>query len=219
MLFFPFGSVTFEAPRRILGSTDFDLKPFPPPPHPATQITQPRLLATKFFVSRQLPVHFTRVATKPRSLKMYYHPTPPLPQSNRHHSTRPQAFAWFSDLLVEHAEIFWSLFAVDMDRVLSEQSPDTWDSFPLFQILNDYLRTDGECGVVMRHECSSRHFATRPSRIISLLCLCHGHECRTIDIIVFVLFIHHSPSCVDVVDIESSTWYNSSPCTSYDFLT
>lgn len=55
-----------------------------------------------------------------------------------------QAFAWFSDLLVEHAEIFWSLFAVDMDRVLSEQPPDTWDSFPLFQILNDYLRTDGE---------------------------------------------------------------------------
>ncbi|MPC85009.1 Calcium-dependent secretion activator [Portunus trituberculatus] len=54
-----------------------------------------------------------------------------------------QAFAWFSDLLVEHAEIFWSLFAVDMDQVLAEQPPDTWDSFPLFQILNDYLRTDG----------------------------------------------------------------------------
>lgn len=45
---------------------------------------------------------------------------------------------------MEHAEIFWSLFAVDMDRVLSEQPPDTWDSFPLFQILNDYLRTDGK---------------------------------------------------------------------------
>ncbi|KAL1493003.1 hypothetical protein ABEB36_011149 [Hypothenemus hampei] len=52
----------------------------------------------------------------------------------------PMAFAWFSDLLVEHAEIFWSLFAVDMDRVLAEQPADTWDSFPLFQILNDYLR-------------------------------------------------------------------------------
>lgn len=46
--------------------------------------------------------------------------------------------------MVEHAEIFWSLFAVDMDKVLAEQPPDTWDSFPLFQILNDYLRTDGE---------------------------------------------------------------------------
>jgi hypothetical protein len=55
-----------------------------------------------------------------------------------------QAFAWFSDLLVEHAEIFWSLFAVDMDQVLAEQPPDTWDSFPLFQILNDYLRMDGK---------------------------------------------------------------------------
>lgn len=30
-----------------------------------------------------------------------------------------------------------------MDRVLADQPPDTWDSFPLFQILNDYLRTDG----------------------------------------------------------------------------
>ena len=29
-------------------------------------------------------------------------------------------------------------------QVLAEQPPDTWDSFPLFQILNDYLRTDGE---------------------------------------------------------------------------
>lgn len=44
---------------------------------------------------------------------------------------------------MEHAEIFWSLFAVDMDQVLAEQPPDTWDAFPLFQILNDYLRTDG----------------------------------------------------------------------------
>lgn len=54
-----------------------------------------------------------------------------------------QAFAWFSDLLVEHAEIFWALFAVDMDRILAEQPPDTWDTFQLFQILNDYLRLDG----------------------------------------------------------------------------
>lgn len=44
---------------------------------------------------------------------------------------------------MEHAEIFWSFFAVDMDAVLAEQLPDTWDSFPLFQILNDYLRMDG----------------------------------------------------------------------------
>ena len=57
--------------------------------------------------------------------------------------TVPQAFAWFSDLMVEHAEIFWSLFAEDMDKVLAEQPRDTWDSFPLFKILNDYLREDG----------------------------------------------------------------------------
>lgn len=62
----------------------------------------------------------------------------------RSYYTVPQAFAWFSDLMVEHAEIFWSLFGVDMDKVLAEQPPDTWDSFPLFQIMNDYLRTDGE---------------------------------------------------------------------------
>ena len=36
-----------------------------------------------------------------------------------------KAFAWFSDLLVEHSEIFWSLFGVDMDSVLNEQPPDT----------------------------------------------------------------------------------------------
>ena len=54
-----------------------------------------------------------------------------------------KAFAWFSDLLVEHAEMFWSMFACDMERVLAEQPPDTWDSFPLFQVLNDYLRMDG----------------------------------------------------------------------------
>jgi calcium-dependent secretion activator len=50
-----------------------------------------------------------------------------------------EAFSWFSELLVEHEEIFWSLFAVDMDHVIEQQAPDNWDSFPLFQLLNDYL--------------------------------------------------------------------------------
>ena len=54
-----------------------------------------------------------------------------------------RAFAWFSDLLVEHADIFWSLFAVDMTAVLDQQPEDQWDTFPLFQLLNDYLRLDG----------------------------------------------------------------------------
>ncbi|XP_060818386.1 calcium-dependent secretion activator isoform X1 [Bombus pascuorum] len=66
-----------------------------------------------------------------------------LQQNGEHYSkVVPQAFAWFSDLMVEHAEIFWSLFADDMDKVLAEQPRDTWDSFPLFKILNDYLRED-----------------------------------------------------------------------------
>ncbi|RWS31419.1 calcium-dependent secretion activator-like protein [Leptotrombidium deliense] len=58
-----------------------------------------------------------------------------------------EAFAWFSDLLVDHCEIFWSLFAVDMNTILAEQLPDTWESFPLFQVLNNYLRIDENlCG-------------------------------------------------------------------------
>lgn len=27
-----------------------------------------------------------------------------------------------------------------MDHVIEQQAPDCWDSFPLFQLLNDYLR-------------------------------------------------------------------------------
>lgn len=44
--------------------------------------------------------------------------------------------------MVEHAETFLSLYAVDMDAALEVQPPDSWDSFPLFQLLNDYLRLD-----------------------------------------------------------------------------
>ncbi|XP_066554050.1 calcium-dependent secretion activator 1 isoform X15 [Amia ocellicauda] len=73
-----------------------------------------------------------------------------LQQNEEHHaeaavtSTGDQAgaFAWWSDLMVEHAETFLSLFAVDMDAALEVQPPDSWDSFPLFQLLNDFLRTD-----------------------------------------------------------------------------
>ncbi|XP_074929280.1 calcium-dependent secretion activator 1 isoform X2 [Chelonoidis abingdonii] len=62
-----------------------------------------------------------------------------LQQNEEHHA---EAFAWWSDLMVEHAETFLSLFAVDMDAALEVQPPDTWDSFPLFQLLNDFLRPD-----------------------------------------------------------------------------
>ncbi|KAH8249852.1 hypothetical protein KR038_011362 [Drosophila bunnanda] len=79
------------------------------------------------------------------------------------------AFAWFSDLLVEHAEIFWSLFAVDMDRVLSEQAPDTWDSFPLFQILNDYLRADDNLRNGRFHQHLRDTFAPLVVRYVDLM--------------------------------------------------
>ncbi|XP_033250206.1 calcium-dependent secretion activator isoform X4 [Drosophila miranda] len=81
----------------------------------------------------------------------------------------PTAFAWFSDLLVEHAEIFWSLFAVDMDRVLSEQAPDTWDSFPLFQILNDYLRADDNLRNGRYHQHLRDTFAPLVVRYVDLM--------------------------------------------------
>ncbi|XP_046882246.1 calcium-dependent secretion activator 1 [Hypomesus transpacificus] len=53
-----------------------------------------------------------------------------------------EAFAWWTDLMVEHAENFLAMYAVDMDAALEIQSPESWDSFPLFQLLNDFLRTD-----------------------------------------------------------------------------
>ncbi|XP_055703957.1 calcium-dependent secretion activator isoform X16 [Phlebotomus papatasi] len=89
-----------------------------------------------------------------------------LQQNEEHYA---EAFAWFSDLLVEHAEIFWSLFAVDMDRVLSEQAPDTWDSFPLFQILNDYLRTDDNLKNGRFHQHLRDTFAPLVVRYVDLM--------------------------------------------------
>ncbi|GLH08157.1 uncharacterized protein GBIM_13451 [Gryllus bimaculatus] len=80
-----------------------------------------------------------------------------------------KAFAWFSDLLVEHAEIFWSLFAVDMDQVLAEQPPDTWDSFPLFQIMNDYLRTDDNLKNGRFHQHLRDTFAPLVVRYVDLM--------------------------------------------------
>ncbi|KAM4651505.1 calcium-dependent secretion activator 1 isoform 30-T30 [Discoglossus pictus] len=65
-----------------------------------------------------------------------------LQQNEEHHAEVRNAFAWWSDLMVEHAETFLSLFAVDMDAALEVQPPDSWDSFPLFQLINDFLRSD-----------------------------------------------------------------------------
>ncbi|XP_060135555.1 calcium-dependent secretion activator 2 isoform X8 [Zootoca vivipara] len=62
-----------------------------------------------------------------------------LQQNEEHHS---EAFAWWPDLLAEHGEKFWSLFTVDMDSALDAQPQDSWDTFPLFQLLNNFLRND-----------------------------------------------------------------------------
>lgn len=50
--------------------------------------------------------------------------------------------------MVEHAETFLCLYSADMDAALEVQPPDSWDSFPLFQLLNDFLRIDCEWGVL-----------------------------------------------------------------------
>ncbi|KAL1130036.1 hypothetical protein AAG570_012979 [Ranatra chinensis] len=89
-----------------------------------------------------------------------------LQQNEEHYA---EAFAWFSDLLVEHAEIFWSLFATDMDQVLAEQPPDTWDSFPLFQILNDYLRIDDNLKNGRFHQHLRDTFAPLVVRYVDLM--------------------------------------------------
>uniref|UniRef100_A0A3P9N4N8 Calcium dependent secretion activator n=1 Tax=Poecilia reticulata TaxID=8081 RepID=A0A3P9N4N8_POERE len=72
-----------------------------------------------------------------------------LQQNQEHHaeaavtsSGDQSAFAWWTDLMVEHAENFLALYGIDMDAALEIQSPESWDSFPLFQLLNDFLRTD-----------------------------------------------------------------------------
>ncbi|XP_057234494.1 calcium-dependent secretion activator 2 isoform X2 [Malurus melanocephalus] len=62
-----------------------------------------------------------------------------LQQNEEHHS---EAFAWWPELLAEHAEKFLSLYSVDMDSALESQPQDSWDSFPLFQLLNNALRND-----------------------------------------------------------------------------
>lgn len=51
-------------------------------------------------------------------------------------------------MMAEHAETFMSLYTVDMDGALQVQPVDSWDSFPLFQLLNNFLRYDREFAVL-----------------------------------------------------------------------
>uniref|UniRef100_A0A673XPF5 Calcium dependent secretion activator 2 n=1 Tax=Salmo trutta TaxID=8032 RepID=A0A673XPF5_SALTR len=62
-----------------------------------------------------------------------------LQQNDEHHS---EAFSWWPEMMAEHAETFMSLYTVDMDGALQVQPVDSWDSFPLFQLLNNFLRYD-----------------------------------------------------------------------------
>ncbi|XP_041852714.1 calcium-dependent secretion activator 2 isoform X2 [Melanotaenia boesemani] len=62
-----------------------------------------------------------------------------LQQNDEHHS---EAFSWWPELMAEHAETFLSLYRADMDATLQVQPVDSWSSFPLFQLLNNFLRTD-----------------------------------------------------------------------------
>uniref|UniRef100_A0A8D3BFA8 Calcium dependent secretion activator 2 n=1 Tax=Scophthalmus maximus TaxID=52904 RepID=A0A8D3BFA8_SCOMX len=62
-----------------------------------------------------------------------------LQQNDEHHS---EAFSWWPELMAEHAETFLSLYRADMDGALQVQPVDSWDSFPLFQLLNNFLQTD-----------------------------------------------------------------------------
>ncbi|XP_038873984.1 calcium-dependent secretion activator 2-like isoform X2 [Salvelinus namaycush] len=65
-----------------------------------------------------------------------------LQQNDEHHSEGREAFSWWPEMMAEHAETFMSLYTVDMDGALQVQPVDSWDSFPLFQLLNNFLRCD-----------------------------------------------------------------------------
>uniref|UniRef100_A0A7M5XHN5 Uncharacterized protein n=1 Tax=Clytia hemisphaerica TaxID=252671 RepID=A0A7M5XHN5_9CNID len=87
-------------------------------------------------------------------------------QNEEHHA---EALAWYNELMMEHTEIFWSLFAVDMDDSLDVQPRDTWDSFALFQMLNNYLRMESPLRGGKFHEHLTEKFAPLVVRYIDLM--------------------------------------------------
>ncbi|XP_012684903.2 calcium-dependent secretion activator 2 isoform X4 [Clupea harengus] len=89
-----------------------------------------------------------------------------LQQNEEHHS---EAFGWWPDLMTEHAEIFLSLYTVDMDAALLAQPQDSWDSFPLFQLLNNFLRTDHQLCNGTFHKHLQEHFIPTVVRYIDLM--------------------------------------------------
>ena len=49
--------------------------------------------------------------------------------------------------MIDHNELFWYQFSVEMDNVLDIQPSDSWDSFPLFQLLNDFFNASSKIRV------------------------------------------------------------------------
>nr|XP_023475907.1 calcium-dependent secretion activator 1 isoform X5 [Equus caballus] len=136
----------YEHPVFCLASQVMDLTippPPPPGPPPPTQTQTSMLYQRLKGMPRPKSKNVGRLITPAKKLedtiRLAELVIEVLQQNEEHHA---EAFAWWSDLMVEHAETFLSLFAVDMDAALEVQPPDTWDSFPLFQLLNDFLRTD-----------------------------------------------------------------------------
>lgn len=80
-----------------------------------------------------------------------------------------QAFAWFSDLLADHSEIFWSLYSVDLDAALEVQPADSWDAFPLFQLLNDFLCSESSLKLGTFHKKLVEQFSPMVVRYVDLM--------------------------------------------------
>ncbi|CAF1039924.1 unnamed protein product [Rotaria sordida] len=94
-------------------------------------------------------------------------------ENERHNSEHYQeAFKQYNDLLIEHEEIFWSLFAVDMEHVIDQQPIESWDSFPLFQLLNDYLRQHDTLSNGRFHQQLRDTFAPLVIRYVDLMESC-----------------------------------------------
>ncbi|XP_014025428.2 calcium-dependent secretion activator 2 [Salmo salar] len=92
-----------------------------------------------------------------------------LQQNDEHHSEGREAFSWWPEMMAEHAETFLSLYTVDMDGALQVQPVDSWDSFPLFQLLNNFLRCDSHLCNGMFHKHLQDLFIPLVVRYIDLM--------------------------------------------------
>ena len=98
-------------------------------------------------------------------------------------------------------------------QVLAEQPPDTWDSFPLFQILNDYLRTDGAYTLSARRLSILPHFKTDGALTLSpdffLICqFLKKDSCPLFQNFIYIKVILSSVKYVLVLEPHSlqTTW-------------